>query len=212
MPKISPDRLTPLITVIDGGDVPFSVTRTSAVGDAVAAILTRPQETKNRSVFIHEGITTQNQLIAHVERMMWSTDAQSNPTATFNITNINSGLAERKAWAAFHRPGANSLEWVLPFINLSIWSGDAPCRFVETDNELLGIRELEGTELDAVLCEEVERAAKVFGLVGDCSRSEVLEAEARAYQALDVGKGSLCDCDYDRLHGFVEQACEIPLE
>lgn len=180
------------------------------MGDAVAAILTRPQKTKNRALFIHEGITTQNQLIAHVERRLPSTDARHSLRPAFGITDIEGATAEESAWKAFHRRDADPLEWVLPFINLSIWSGDAPCRFVETDNELLGIRVLEGAELDAVLCEEVDRAARVFGLVGDCTRTEALEAEGRAYQALDAGKGSLCD--YSRVHGIVEQACEIPLD
>lgn len=181
------------------------------MGDAVAAMLTRPQETKNRAVFIHEGITTQNQLIAHVERRFPSTDARPGSAPAFGITNIDGAAAENSAWKAFYRTDADPLEWVLPFINLSIWSGDAPCRFVETDNELLGIRVLEGAELDAVLCEEVDRAAEAFGLVGDCSRIEALEAEGRAYQALNAGKMTLCG-DYGRVHGIVEQACEIPLD
>lgn len=199
-----------MVIVVDGGNVPFSITRTSAVGDAVAAILARPQETKNRAVFIHEGITTQNQLIAHVEKSLPSTAFRIASGPAFSITNIDGAAAEKSAWEAFHRPDADPLEWVLPFVNLSIWSSDAPCRFLETDNELLGIPVLEGAELEAVLCEEVGRAAKVFGLVGDCTPIEALEAEVRARQAFDAGKGSLCD--YGRVHNFVEQACEIPLD
>jgi hypothetical protein len=42
-----------------------------------------------------------------------------------------------------------------------------------------------------MLREEIEKAAKAFGLVGRCSRGQVLEAKTRAYRALETGKGSL---------------------
>jgi hypothetical protein len=116
-------RLTSPLVVIDGSNVPFSVTRTSAVGDAVAAILTRPREIANRAIFIHKGVTTQNQLIAHTERLLFSSGKGSSPFPTFSITSVDSASAEKAAWEAFHRTAADLQEWMLPFINLSIWSG-----------------------------------------------------------------------------------------
>lgn len=95
---------------------------------------------------------------------------------------------------------------------MSLWSGRELCHFADTDNELLGIKALKGAELDALLCEEIERAVEVFGLAGLCSRSEVLEAEARAYRALEVGKGTLCVDESGRVGGCVERACEVALE
>jgi nucleoside-diphosphate-sugar epimerase len=50
-------------TLYDGGDRPFSVTRLSTIGAAVVGILTHPEETKNRPVYVHEAVITQNQLI-----------------------------------------------------------------------------------------------------------------------------------------------------
>ena len=52
---------------------------------------------------------------------------------------------------------------------------------------------MHGAQLDAMLCEEIEKAAEAFSLVGRCSRGQVLEAEARAraYRTLEAGKGSL---------------------
>lgn len=198
--------------VIDGGNHPFSITRTSTVGTAIATILTRPQETANRAIFIHEGTTTQNQLIAHAERLLSLTSSDSSLTPTFTTTNVTSSRAEKAAWEAFHRPAPDPLEWALPFINLSLWSERELCHFADTDNELLGIRVFEGKELDALLCEEIGRAVEGFGLKGRCSRSEVLEAEARAYRALEVGKGTLCVGESDRVGGCVERACEVVLE
>jgi hypothetical protein len=71
------------------------------VGNAVAAILTRPRETVNRAVFVHEGITTQDQLIAHAERLIFSSGKGSSPVPTLSITSIDSVSAEKAAWEAF---------------------------------------------------------------------------------------------------------------
>lgn len=184
-------QLTQLRTVIDGGNAPFSITRTPTVGNAVAAILARPHETRNRAVFIHEGVTTQNRLIAHAQNTLSVASDKPRQTPTFNTTSIDGTAAEKAAWRAFYRPAADPTEWALPFINLSLWSGRELCHFANTDNELLGIRELRGAELDTMLREEIEKATSDFGLLGRCSRSQMLEAEVRAYRALKTGKSSL---------------------
>jgi hypothetical protein len=204
-------QLTQLCVVIDGGNVPFSITRTPTVGSAIAAILTRPHDTKNRAVFILEGITTQNKLIAHAENILSLAGDKPKRTPTFNITHIDSAAAEQAAWKAFHRPASDLTEWASPFINLSLWSGRELCHFANTDNELLGFRELRGAELDAMLCEEIEKAAKSFGLVGRCNRSQVLEAETRAYRALETGKGSLSIGGGCCASGSMQQESEVSL-
>ncbi|KAM0709593.1 hypothetical protein Q7P35_003633 [Cladosporium inversicolor] len=173
--------------VIDGGNVPFSTTRTPTVGNAVAAIFTRSHETKNRALFIHEGITTQNKLIAHAQTLLSLTGDISKPARAFNVTNFNGAAAEQAAWKAFRRPATDPTEWALPFINLSLWSGRELCRFEHTDNELLGIRALRGAEFDAVPSGK-EKASNAFGLVSRCSRVQVMEAESRGHRALETGK------------------------
>jgi hypothetical protein len=42
-----------------------------------------------------------------------------------------------------------------------------------------------------MLCEEIEKAAEAFDLIGRYSRGQVLEAEARGHRALDAGKEML---------------------
>lgn len=179
-------------TVIDGGNVPFIFTRTPTVGKAVAAILKRPYETRNRAVFVHEGITTQNELIAHAQKLLTFAGDSSEPSPTFKITNVNSAATEIAAWRSFHRSATDLSNWAPPFINLSLWSGRELCYFHNPDNDLLGVGELRGAELDALLCEETGRAATAFGLVGRCSRAQMLDAEIRGYQALEAGKELLC--------------------
>ena len=157
-------QLTQLRAVVDGSNTPFSITRTPTVGKAVAAILARPHETQDRAVFVHEGITTQNKLIAHAQNFISCAEDVSKQAPTFSITNINSAAAEKASWKAFYRPSSDPTEWALPFINLSLWSGRELCHFAHTDNELLGIRVLCGAELDTLLREEIEKAANAFGL------------------------------------------------
>ena len=135
------------------------------MGNAVATILTRPHDTKNRALFIHEGTTTQNRLVSHARDLLSLASDSARPDPTFRITNIDSAAAEQEAWRSYHRPATHPSEWASPFINLSLWSGRELCHFAKTDNELLGIRALRGAELDALLREEIEKAAKAFGLV-----------------------------------------------
>jgi hypothetical protein len=105
------------------------------------------------------------------------------------------------------------LKWTLPFINSSIWSGRKLCHFADTDNELLGVRVLQGAELDALLYEEIERSAEAFGLLGWCDRNEVLDAETRACRALEAGKGLKLDIGGSvRVGGCLERACEVAME
>ncbi|GAB7322363.1 hypothetical protein MBLNU13_g03325t2 [Cladosporium sp. NU13] len=153
-------------TVIDGGNTPFSITRTTTVGNSVAAVLTRPHETKNRALFIHEGITTQNKLIALAQKSFSFAGDLYEQAPAFSITNINSVTAEQAAWKAFHYQASDPTEWALPFVNLSLWSRRELCHFAHTDNELLGIRALRGAELETLLREEIEKAANAFDLIG----------------------------------------------
>jgi hypothetical protein len=178
-------RLTSPLVVIDGGDVSFSVSRTSAVGDAVAAILKRlerPQDTVNRAVFVHECVTTHNKLIAHAERLLFSSGTGFSRVATFSMTSIDSVSAEKTAWEAFYRPAVDALDWTLPFINFSIWSGRELYHFADTDNKLLEIQVLQGAELDALLYEELKerRRASVCwaGMIEVRSRKLRLELVA----------------------------------
>lgn len=58
-------------TIYDGGDVEFEVTTVMRIGEAVAAVLApeHRMETKNQHVFINSFTTTQNQVIAELEKV-----------------------------------------------------------------------------------------------------------------------------------------------
>jgi len=170
--------------------VPFSVTRTGAVATAVAQILKHPQQTKNRALFIHEAIVTQNQLIAHGERILASLPTESLSSAQITPKAISSDIAEPLALSAHANGVADPLDWILPCINLSIWSKDEPCRFLQTDNEILGIKELGDAELSAMLDTEMTAAAEKLG-----AKSTASEYRIEAEKAFEEGKRKLVETE-----------------
>ncbi|KAK4548567.1 hypothetical protein LTR36_009477 [Oleoguttula mirabilis] len=139
--------------VFDGGDIPFSTTRVTTLAQALVATLEKSDATKNRTLYIHDGIVTQNHLIARSEAL---------GTAAFSRDSVDTRALETVAWTAFGDPDADPLSWIFAFINISLWSGEELCTFRQTDNELLGITELQGAKLDNVVDAEISHAIKVF--------------------------------------------------
>lgn len=172
--------LTKLLAV-DGGNVPFSVTRTPAVGEAVASILKQPDKTANRVLFIHEAVITKNQLIDLAECL---SRKKYHILSDFDARLVDGEAAEAAAWKAYHSTSANPMDWIIPFINLSIWAKDEPCHFRHTDNDLLGVPLLEGVELASVLECEIEYASSVL------RGQECIEAgeNDKAGSAFEAGK------------------------
>ncbi|TVY89116.1 Isoflavone reductase-like protein, partial [Lachnellula willkommii] len=54
--------------IMDGGDRPFSATNLSQIGNAVVAVLSKPDETANQFLYIDSFTATQNQILAELER------------------------------------------------------------------------------------------------------------------------------------------------
>jgi hypothetical protein len=54
-------------TLYNGGDVPFSTTTLTDVAKAILGVIKNPDETKNRILYIHSTVTTQNKLIQYAK-------------------------------------------------------------------------------------------------------------------------------------------------
>lgn len=169
----------------DGGDVAFSMTRTTILGKAIVATLQKFEATANRVIKIHDAIITQNQLIACEQR--------STGNVEFSRTYIDCKALEEQAWRAFNNPSSDPLSWILPFVNISIWSKEELCAFQSTDNGLLGIQEVKGSELDALLAHEISMAIKAFSSTDDVSLATSPSCRASARKALEDGKQKLID-------------------
>ncbi|KAK3113331.1 hypothetical protein LTR53_009484 [Teratosphaeriaceae sp. CCFEE 6253] len=170
----------------DGGDVPFSTTRVATLAAALASLLARPAATRNRVLYIHDAITTQNALLAIAERL--------DTRLHFADASVDMRALEAEAWAHYTDPAATDpTGWVFSFVNTSIWGREQLCCFRENDNELLGVRELRGEELEAVLREEVGKAIRVFAGFGSVGGEGVGGCGAAAEQAMEEGRGKLVE-------------------
>ena len=171
--------------VFDGGDVPFSTTRVTTLAKALIATFRQLDATKNKTLYIHDAIVTQNQLIARSEAL--------NDQQSFARENVDTKVVEKAAWTAYNDPTADPLSWIFSFINISLWSGEELCSFQKTDNKLLGIAELGGAALDKVIDAEISRAMTGFANAPAASDSGE-DGKNAAEKAFEDGKRKLVGC------------------
>lgn len=117
-------------TIYDGGSRPFSTTTTADVGNAVAAVLSHPDETKNRAVYVNSAVVTQRQILAIYEKLSGSKwEVEEKDTAEVeNATNAK--LAAGDFSTIFH------------LLYRAIYGEGYGGEFKKVDNELFGIKVL----------------------------------------------------------------------
>ncbi|KAH7230345.1 hypothetical protein MRS44_011971 [Fusarium solani] len=116
--------------ILDGGDNEFSATTLGTVADALIGILTHPEETKNRAVFIHNIITTQNRLLALAKQV-----APERPWAPIPVK-LDDLTAKSDVRLA---KGLYDMETFAPYLFRAIFDPKSKAKFDKTDNKLLGI-------------------------------------------------------------------------
>lgn len=131
------------VTLYDGGDRVFSTTTLPTIGRAVAGVLRKPEETKNRPVYVHDTATT---LRALYEKGKKATPGE---TWTEEVVSIDDELAE--GWAELKKERPDPGKFVMKFIHAAIWGEGYGAHFEKTDNELLGIKELTDDEVQAII-------------------------------------------------------------
>ncbi|KAK9235802.1 hypothetical protein V1525DRAFT_251713 [Lipomyces kononenkoae] len=122
-------KYTPAI--FNGGETQFSTTSMPTVGDAVVGVLSHPDETRNRPVYVSEIIFSQNQLLSLAKQI-----APSKPWAPVDVDLdvVVMGAKERLA------QGIHDLPTVIPILLKSIVDPEYGVKFTKNDNELLGIK------------------------------------------------------------------------
>ncbi|KAH8897359.1 NAD(P)-binding protein [Thozetella sp. PMI_491] len=117
--------------LVNGGDMPFSTTTLSSIGDAVVGILSHPDETKNRTVYIHDVVTTQNKLLELAK--------QAAPGKTWEpfTVSLDSMLAKSRERLA---NGLHDFETFVPLLWQAVLDPEFGGKFENTDNELLGVK------------------------------------------------------------------------
>jgi NAD(P)-dependent dehydrogenase (short-subunit alcohol dehydrogenase family) len=126
----------------DGGERKFSTTRLETIGKAVAGVLKHAEETKNRDVFVHEAVVTQNQLAA-LSGKKWEAE------------DLSTDVLEREAYAELGKEQPNFASAMFGFIKKAIWGEGYGGEFTKVDNELLGISMMSEREIEQLVKEYV---------------------------------------------------------
>ena len=126
----------------DGGERRFSVTRLETIGKAVAAVLKKSQEMRNRDVYVHDAVVTQKQL-AKMSGKKWEAEETSTE------------VVEKNAYAELGKAQPNFDSAMFGFIKRIIWGGKYGGEFKKVDNDLLGIRMMTEEEIEASVKEYI---------------------------------------------------------
>ncbi|KAL6851822.1 hypothetical protein J3F83DRAFT_757529 [Trichoderma novae-zelandiae] len=130
-------------TIYDDGNLPFSTTTLPTVSKAVVSIINHLEETKNRHVYVHDAVVTQNKLIQLTKRI----DGKD-----WQLTYVDSAAVSAKAHLEFQKPNADITKGLMPLLHISVlakgYGGDFSGRL---DNKLLGLKEMSDEELENVI-------------------------------------------------------------
>ncbi|KAL6803522.1 hypothetical protein J3E68DRAFT_446152 [Trichoderma sp. SZMC 28012] len=119
-------------TIVDSGNKPYAATHVSFIGEAVAAILKKPEETANKYLSIYSFAITQNEVLKIFEEEAGS---------KFQITQLKgSDLIKAATDSVAKGDYGNS---VVPFVQYTFLADDSkdPVDIGKNDAELLGIKD-----------------------------------------------------------------------
>ncbi|KAM0513346.1 hypothetical protein ACHAPE_007998 [Trichoderma viride] len=116
--------------LIDGGDLPFTVTTIPTVADAIIGVLKHSEETKNRAVYIEDLKVTQNKLFSLAKEV-----APEKPWAPTYVK-LEEMMAESDARLAQGKADWQTFKSYLYCATLDPAYGG---NFSKTDNKLLGL-------------------------------------------------------------------------
>ena len=130
------------IKLYDGGKSHFSATMLDSIGQAVVGVLSHPEETKNRFVYVKDIDISQNQLLDIVKK--------ANASKVYEEpAYIDTADLEKSSYESLAR-GEFSFPIMLGFLYRIIFGPpEYGGRYTETDNELLGVKGKTLTDVEA---------------------------------------------------------------
>lgn len=133
--------------IFNGGDEPRSMTTLDDIGKAVVGVLRHPEETKNRTVYVHSATVSQNQLLELAKR--------KNPSLAPEVQEVDTRDVLKDSHDALGQKDADIGTAMRGFIVVSIFQDGYGGLFAKNDNELLGIDEKSDSELEALVAQYV---------------------------------------------------------
>jgi hypothetical protein len=132
--------------VADGGDIPMSASTLDDIGKAIAAVLSKPEETINKVYYMHTVVMTQNQVLSYAR--------EAAPEADFLVEQVDTAALVEAAWRRWHdgiRDRVSTRDFV---IRASYGLGNG--FFPDTNNTFLGIRQWSDEELREEIMRRVQ--------------------------------------------------------
>ena len=131
------------VKLFDGGKGIFSATTLDSVGQAVVGVLSHPEETKNRFVYVKDTDISQNQVFDIVKKV--------DPGRTWEEPiQIDTADVEKSSYGSLAK-GEITMPVMVGFIFRAMFVGpEYGSKFVKTDNELLGVKGKTEAEIEAL--------------------------------------------------------------
>ncbi|GFP56017.1 isoflavone reductase homolog P3 [Trichoderma asperellum] len=129
-------------SLFDGGNTVFSTTTLNTVAEAVLAILSKPEETKNREVRFQNAAISQNGLLALAKEVAPQRDWQPEVVKVDDLVRV---ADERLAKGLFDH------QTFAPYLFRAIHDPRYGPKFETLDNELLGLKQLTEAEIKDIL-------------------------------------------------------------
>ncbi|KAM0352356.1 hypothetical protein ACHAPU_002021 [Fusarium lateritium] len=136
------DFSKPEITLWDGGNVEFSTTKLSSVGDSVVGVLTHPEETQDRIVYIQNTSLTQNKFLELAKEV--------NPSKEWTVKHAKLDEATAKSDANVAK-GIFDWPTLLPYLLRANLDANSVPKYPKLDNELLGVKSVTDEEVKELL-------------------------------------------------------------
>ncbi|KAI5357573.1 Putative NmrA-like domain, NAD(P)-binding domain superfamily [Septoria linicola] len=127
--------------VFDGGNEKHSTTTLADVGKTVAAILKKPEDFKNRPVYVQSAAVSQNQLLEIAQK--------KKPELKLERQEVSTADVEKDA---YEKLGKGDFSSMISFVIVSIFNSSYSNNWSQkNDNELLGIKEKSPQELEQIV-------------------------------------------------------------
>lgn len=128
------------IDVYGDGNIPISTTSIAGIGKAIAGVLKRSDETKNRFIYVHEAVVTQNRLLALAKKI-------SPEGAAWTENKVDQEEALRAATEKFVQDPTDQFA-TFGLLRAAMLSGKYDAEYREVDNDLVGVSLLSDEELE----------------------------------------------------------------
>ena len=128
-----------LFTYLDGGITKFSTTTLATVGKAVLGVLTKPEETKNRAVYVQDAALTLRDLLRLSKQALGEE----------GWTEVDGGTTEETERLSYEKlaGGQKDMGVFVGFLMSAIFREGYGGHFQKLDNKLLGIGSLKESDL-----------------------------------------------------------------